>query len=185
MSDIILVGHSFGGRVAIKFASKYSYLLEKVVLVDSAGLKPRRKISYYFKILRHKLLNFLKIPHIAGSTDYRKLDEISKKTFKNIINEDLTPLIGKITLPFLLIWGDKDTETPIYMARKLYKNLLDSTLIVFKGKGHYAYIERQNEFYMLLKSYLAEGTYALANIIGNHNLWDSIILKIPHTLSKQ
>jgi pimeloyl-ACP methyl ester carboxylesterase len=131
------------------------------------------------------MLNCLNISHTAGSRDYRKLDQIAKQTFKNIINEDLTPVTKKITLPVLMIWGGKDKETPIYMARKLYKNLTDSTLIVFKGVGHYAYIERQNEFYMLLKSYISEGSHALANIIGNHNLWGSIIFKISHSLSKQ
>lgn len=185
MNDVILVGHSFGGRVCLKFASKYSHMLEKIVLVDSAGLKPKRKPDYYFKIFRHKLLNILNIAHVAGSEDYRKLDETSKKTFKNIINEDLTPQIKKIHIPVLLVWGDKDKDTPIYMAKKLYKNLAYPTLIIFKGSGHYAYIERQNEFYMLLKSYLSEGTYALADIIGNHNLWNCILLKVPHTLSKQ
>lgn len=185
MSDIILVGHSFGGRVAIKFASKHSYLLEKMVLVDSAGIKPKRKLNYYLKIFRHKLLNCFNIAHTAGSSDYRKLNQVSKQTFKNIINEDLTNLTKKITLPVLIFWGGKDKETPIYMARKLYKNLADSTLIVFKNVGHYSYIERPNEFYMLLKSYLSEGTHALADFIGNHNLWGSIIFKVPHTLPKQ
>ncbi|NLL55773.1 MAG: alpha/beta hydrolase [Clostridiales bacterium] len=185
MRQVILVGHSFGGRVAIKFASRYSHLLQKIVLVDSAGIKPRRKLSYYFKIFRHKLLNLLNIEHTAGSADYRKLDSVAKQTFKNIINEDLTPITQKITLPVLIFWGGKDKETPIYMARKLYKNLVCSTLIVFKGLGHYAYIERQNQFYMLLKSYLLEEHYALADIINNHNLGGSTILKIPHALSKQ
>lgn len=185
MSDVTLVGHSFGGRVAIKLASTHSYLLEKLVLVDSAGLKPKRSLRYYIKIFRHKLLNYLKIPHTSGSEDYRKLDDISKQTFKNIVNEDLSNLIKKITLPVLLFWGSKDKETPIYMAKKLYKNLVSPTLIVCKGLGHYAYIDRQNEFYMLLKSYLSEGAYALADIIRNHNLWGNILLKVPHNMSKQ
>lgn len=185
MNDVVLVGHSFGGRVAIKFASRYSRLLEKVVLVDSAGIKPRRKIGYYLKVLRHKLLNLLEVPHTAGSADYRKLNGAMRQTFKNIVNEDLSLLVRKITLPVLLIWGDKDKETPIYMAKKLYKSLGNPALIIFRGAGHYSYLDRPDEFYMLLKSYLSEGTHALADIIGNNDFRNGILLKIPHALPEQ
>lgn len=184
MSEVILVGHSFGGRVAIKIASACGYLLDKIILINSAGLKPKRTLKYYYKVFTHKVLTFLKIPHKAGSADYRKLDNTGKQTFKNIINEDLNPLIEKITLPALIIWGNKDKETPIYMARKLYRKLLCPTLIIFKGEGHYAYLKRQHEFYMLLKTYLTEGPYAMADIIGAHNLRSNIIFKIPYTESK-
>jgi pimeloyl-ACP methyl ester carboxylesterase len=184
MHDIILIGHSFGGRVATVIASNYGYLLEKLVLVDSAGLKPRRRMSYYFRLYRHKLLTKLNIKHTSGSVDYRKLDDISKVTFKNIINEELTPLLKKITLPTLIFWGSKDKETPIYMARRLYKNILCSTLIVCVNAGHYSYIEKHNEFYMLLKCYLTEDSYAMDDIICGHNLGGDILVKVPHIKSK-
>ncbi|NCA93027.1 alpha/beta hydrolase, partial [bacterium] len=135
MSNVILVGHSFGGRVAIKIAAKHGYLLEKIVLVDSAGILPRRGLKYYFKIYFHKLCKKIGIKHLGGSKDYRALPAIMKQTFKNIVNEDLLPLVKKITLPTLLIWGDKDKETPIYMAKLMHKNIIGSGLIIFRGLG--------------------------------------------------
>lgn len=157
MKNVILVAHSFGGRVAIKIASKYGYLLEKMALIDSAGLRPRRGVRYYYKILRHKLLKFLKIPHKAGSSDYRQLPDIKKKTFINIVNENLSGLLPKVTLPTLIVWGNNDKETPIYMARKLNKGIIGSGLVVLKGAGHHSYLDRPFEVLLILKSFLAEG----------------------------
>ena len=96
MKNVILVCHSFGGRVGIKLAVKYGYLINKLILIDSAGIKPRRGLKYYFSIYKHKLLNLLKIKHVAGSEDYKKLNETMRGTFKNVINEDLCPILKKI-----------------------------------------------------------------------------------------
>lgn len=76
-----LVGHSFGGRVAIYIAAKYPEKVEKLVLVDSAGIKPRRGIKYRLKILLHKILKkFGK--GLKGSKDYRALSPVMKKPSK-------------------------------------------------------------------------------------------------------
>ena len=122
LKKLSIVVHSFGGRVGIKIAAKYGYLLNKLVLVDSAGIKPRRGAVYYAKILRHKLLTKLKITHESGSEDYKKMCGTMRETFKNIVNEDLSGILQRITVPTLIIWGNKDEETPISMARKLKKN---------------------------------------------------------------
>ncbi len=157
MKSVILVAHSFGGRVAIKIAAKYGYLLEKMTLIDAAGLRPRRGVGYYFKVFRHKLLKFLNIQHKAGSSDYRQLPDIKKKTFVNIVNENLVGLLPNITLPTLIVWGNNDKETPIYMARKLNKGIIGSGLVVLKGAGHHSYLDRPFEVLLILKSFLAEG----------------------------
>ena len=115
-----LVGHSFGGRVAIYIAAKYPEKVEKLVLVDSAGIKPRRGIKYRLKILLHKILKkFGK--GLKGSKDYRALSPVMKKTFQNVVNYDETYLLSDITadtaisgairtktLPF--IWRENSTK---------------------------------------------------------------------------
>lgn len=161
MTDIVLIGHSFGGRVAIKIAGKYGYLLRKLILVDSAGVLPRRTIKYRCRILRHKILSLLKIEHSAGSSDYQKLDNNGKQTFKNIVNEDLSGLAAKITVPTLLFWGSKDKETAIYMAKRLKKLIYNSCLVIFKGAGHYSYLDAPNMFYKLVLIFLSEGGYGM------------------------
>lgn len=157
MTSVSLVGHSFGGRVALKFASKYGYMLERLVLIDSAGIKPRRGIKYYYRVYKHKLLKRLNIAHKAGSDDYRKLAPLMQKTFINIVNENLYPILPKITLPTLLIWGNKDKDTPIYMARKLNKKLTGSGIIVLKNAGHYSYLEQPLKVMLAIKSFVSEG----------------------------
>ncbi len=157
MHSINIIAHSFGGRVAIKLTAKYEYLCEKLVLIDSAGLKPRRTIKYYYRVIRHRLLKLLKIPHKAGSKDYQQLSPIMKKTFVNVVNENLYHLLGNITTPTLIIWGNKDKETPIYMARKLNKKIVGSGLVVLNGAGHYSYLEQPTRVLLILNSFLLEG----------------------------
>lgn len=184
MESIFLVGHSFGGRVAIKLAAKYGHLISKIVLCDSAGIIPKRRIKYYFKVSVHKLLLKLGFKHNGGSKDYKSLSNVMKQTFKNIVNEDLTCLTKKITAPTMIIWGDKDKETPIYMAKMLHKNITNSGLVIFKNCGHFAYIERQDVFYAILIKFFLEGGDEVSNNYNNHYNKHNSIIKIPRIKSK-
>lgn len=156
MKDVSIVGHSFGGRIALKLACKYGYLLDKMVLIDSAGIRPRRGIKYYYKVFSHKIFTKLKIPHKAGSADYRSLNSVRKKTFVNIVNENLRPILKNITLPTLIIWGEKDKDTPMYMAKILHREISGSGLVVHKGAGHYSYLDCPRETYLILNSFFGE-----------------------------
>lgn len=160
MEDVILVGHSFGGRVAILIAS-YSSHISGIVLCNSAGIKPRRGIKYHYKVLKYKLCRRLGIRNIrAGSTDYNKLTGAMKETFIRVVNYDLTPLLYRITVKTLIIWGDKDGETPLYMARKLNKHIPNSELRILEGAGHYSYLDNFNQFIGLLKAYIDSIPYS-------------------------
>lgn len=154
MKNVTLVAHSFGARVAIKLANDYGFLLDRLVIVNGAGIKPRRKLKYYYSVLRHKILKFFNIPHKAGSKDYRKLSPVMKETFKNVINEDLTPLLKYISLPTLLIWGNKDKETPLYMARKMHNNIVNSGIVILRDAGHFSFLDQSQKFIAILKSFL-------------------------------
>ena len=142
----------------MKLAYKYGYMLDKLALIDSAGIKPRRGLKYYCRLYRHKLLNLLKIHHQAGSEDYRKLSPLQRKTFVNIVNEDLSGILDKITLPTLIIWGNKDKETPIYMARKLNRKIRGSGLVVLKNAAHYSYLDFPLRVFLILRSFFAAET---------------------------
>ena len=155
MHEVTLVCHSFGGRVGIKLAAKYPYYIKKIVLADSAGLKPRRGIIYYSKVFIHKFLTKLHIEHTSGSEDYKKLNGKMRETFKNIVNEDLSDECRKVKADTLIIWGNKDKDTPIYMARKLHRLIRKSMVIVFKGCGHFAYLERNARFCIIVESFLS------------------------------
>ena len=150
-----IIAHSFGGRVAIKFASRYNEIVKNIILVDSAGLKPRFSIKKFIRIKRYKLAKRLGLKtKDFSSLDYKKLSPLMKKTFVNIICEDLSSHLRHVICPTLIIFGRNDKETPLYMAKKLNKKIKDSALIVFDECGHFAYLEDFYRFVAITKSFL-------------------------------
>ena len=140
----ILIGHSNGGRMILNYAGRKLGEINKIILIDSAGIKPKRSIKYYFKIYTFKLCkNILKIfPRNDtlkkkllgkfGSEDYKNSPEVLRKTMSTIINEDQRCFMGNIKVPTLLIWGEKDTATPLADAYKMEKLIKDSGVVVIK-----------------------------------------------------
>lgn len=170
----ILIGHSFGGRIIIKLAGGESPLgapppLGKIVLIDSAGIRPRRSLSYHVRVRSFKTIRcILELPILRsfstgllqrarahfGSSDYRNASDIMRQAMVKAVNEDLTHLLPNIKSSTLLIWGEADTATPITDARLMEKQIPDAGLVVFKGAGHWAYLERLGEFLVVLDSFL-------------------------------
>lgn len=155
MEDVIVIGHSFGGRVAIKLAKNSR--IAGLVLVDSAGIKPKRRLKYYAKVGLYKITKLLhihtKLVKRMGSSDYKQLTGSMKRTFVNVVNEDLTKLTKKISLPTMLIWGELDKETPPSMLHKLEKNIKNSTTVIFEGAGHFCFLEQSVRFYSLVTEF--------------------------------
>ena len=166
---VTLIGHSFGGKLSIIIGSKYPDLLDKIVLVNSAGLIPKRGPKYYLKVYSFKALRFIykkfffwykdekrmeKFYKKFGSTDYKDSSGVMRKILVIAVNENLLPLLEKIKAPTLLIWGDKDTATPLYMGKTMEKHIPDSGLVVFQGAGHYSYLDDYQRFAIILKNFL-------------------------------
>ncbi|AYD41049.1 alpha/beta hydrolase [Clostridium fermenticellae] len=164
----ILIGHSFGGRVSILFSSMYGDRVEKVVLTDSAGLIPKRSLKYYLSVYKFKALKKLYLTFTPGkdkdeklerfyrthgSDDYREARAM-RGTFVKVINQDLRPCLPKINVPTLLIWGDQDEETPLSFGQIMEKEIPDAALIVFKGAGHFAYLDKINDFNKIVSKFL-------------------------------
>ena len=162
--ELIVVGHSFGGRVAIKFASLYQNLYSKVklFLIDSAGVLPRRTIKFYVNIWRYKRCKkkaqrnekFKQKLELFGSTDFKKLSLNMKKTFVCVVNEDLVPDAKKILCDTVLFWGEKDKDTKIYMAKKLHKSIKNSKLYILKNAGHFSFLDNKKAFLILLDRFI-------------------------------
>ena len=151
----ILVGHSFGGRFSICYASRYD--VEKLVLFGSPCIKKENK-SLKLKILKSlkkiKLLenvaNIMK-EHM-GSVDYRNAKGVMKDILVNVVNEDLSQCAKKIKAPTLLIWGDRDLQVSVDEAREIEKLISDSALIVLNGT-HYCYLENLNHVVSILDNF--------------------------------
>lgn len=163
----VLIGHSFGGRVAIVYASRNK--VDKVVLVDAAGVKPRRKLKYYFKVYSFKLAKrwfkliyggekgekyIEKMRNKRGSSDYANSSATMKAILSKIVNEDLCHLMPKISAPTLLIWGKNDTATPLSDAKKMEKLIPNAGLVAFDDCGHYSFLDNRAGFAAVLNSFI-------------------------------
>ncbi|PIE86068.1 MAG: alpha/beta hydrolase [Bacteroidia bacterium] len=163
----LLLGHSFGGRVAILFASRNK--VNKTILVDSAGVKPKRSLKYYTKVYAYKSVKKIgALPGIknllhdylesykqkAGSADYRNASPRMKQILVKVVNEDLQDEMPKIKSPTLLIWGENDEATPVNHAKIMEKRIPDSGLAVLKACGHYSFLEKYAEFLLIIDNFL-------------------------------
>lgn len=154
----ILVGHSFGGRIIIKHSAKYN-IAKKNILIDSAGLRSNsKKIIFYklgariFKILFSlPVLNIFKelarkkFYKLIKSEDYINAGRL-KEIYKKVINEDLSEDMKKIKNETILIWGEKDEETPLANARKINSLISKSKLCIIEGAGHYPFLDQPEKF---------------------------------------
>lgn len=162
-----LVGHSFGGRVSILYASRNA--VKGVVLADAAGVKPRRSFDYYRKVYTYKLLK-IALPLLigdkkaqmllderrakSGSSDYNRATPMMRAILSKCVNEDLCHAMPLITAPTLLFWGDRDTATPISDAYTMERLIKNSGLVVAEGAGHFAFLEQPELWFAALKSFL-------------------------------
>ncbi len=152
----ILIGHSNGGRMIINAVGRGIVQPRKIVLMDSAGLVPKRKPKYYVKvgIFKTGKLFLNKLPDVGaikkfkekllnhvGSADYKASAPVLRETMKKIVNEDMAHLLPNIKVPTLLIWGTNDTDTPISDAKKMENLIPDCGLVEYKNSGHFAYLQ--------------------------------------------
>ena len=163
----ILIGHSFGGRLAIILAGKKMVDINKMILVDSAGVLPKRGLDYYAKVYTYKALKKAgallgkvskgleeKLKGKMGSADYRNANPTMRKIMVRVVNEDLTYLMENISVPTLLIWGENDDSTPVCDGKLMEKKMQDAGLVVLKGAGHFSYLDQFQEFSIIVNHFL-------------------------------
>lgn len=171
MKNIILFGHSHGGRIAVILSAKYNNTVSKLILIDSAGLIPKRSIKYYIKVYSFKLLKKMYTTFAKadtkenklegfykkfGSTDYNSSQGVMRQTMVKVVNDNLSDLLPLIMVPTLLIWGENDEDTPLYMGKIMEEKIKDSGLIVLKGAGHYSYVDCYDQFKAVITVFLKE-----------------------------
>jgi pimeloyl-ACP methyl ester carboxylesterase len=156
ISKPIVIGHSFGGRLAIRYSSRNP--IAKLVLFGSPCIRFEENLPLYVRFL--KMLK--KIPGLEqvgeymkqyiGSRDYKAASPVMRETLVQIVNEDLSKFAREIEEPTLLIWGENDTEAPLNEAKELEKIMIDAALIVLPGT-HYAYLENLDRVVVILKQF--------------------------------
>jgi pimeloyl-ACP methyl ester carboxylesterase len=170
-----LIGHSHGGRVSIALAADEPDRVGRVLLVDSAGLRPKRGWTYRRRVAVAKLGRLIaKLGGAPGrrlqermrarvaSRDYLEASEAMRETFRAVIATDLSDRLPRIGAPTLLVWGDRDEDTPLWMAHRMEELIPDAGLVVLEGAGHYSYADAPGQFRAVARRFLLEQPRAAA-----------------------
>lgn len=169
ISNPVLIGHSNGGRISMNLAAKGMVSPPKIVLLDAAGLIPKKSFKQKFHAKSFKVIKrVLTLPglknHTAGlldkarahygSADYNAAPEVLRNTLVSLVNTDLRDILPNISCPTLLIWGENDTDTPLADAKIIESAIPDAGLCVIKGAGHFAFLQDPYQTAAILNSFL-------------------------------
>jgi pimeloyl-ACP methyl ester carboxylesterase len=159
----VVIGHSFGGRVAVHLAAAYpervgALVLTGVPLFRVAG--SRGKAPPGFRVARRlNKMNLLPkglfegIRHRYGSEDYRQAEGVMRGVFERVLAEKYVPLLKAIRCPVELVWGDRDTVAPLGAAEMIRAELRHVNLTVLKGVGHMTPLDAPAELRSALERY--------------------------------
>jgi pimeloyl-ACP methyl ester carboxylesterase len=163
-----LIGHSFGGQVAIRLAATWPERVGKLVLVASAGIRTRPRLVTRAKRVMARLGKWLAV-HGGGmgerlrATIYRRIQSQDyaqagplRSTLVRVITEDLTPLLPQVQAPTLLVWGEHDRDVPLAAVQVMARSIPHAELVVFENAGHFAYLDQFDRFRLLVARFLRE-----------------------------
>jgi pimeloyl-ACP methyl ester carboxylesterase len=167
-----IVGHSNGGRIAIRLAATEPERVDRLVLVDAAGIRPKRTLRWYRRVAMAKLGKHAArrlgkpgerlrdaLVAKAASADYAAAGEL-QPTLVRLVNADLRAYLPEIRAPTLLIWGAEDTDTPPWMGREMERLIPDAGLVLLEGAGHFSYLDRPSQFARIVSHFVAPPTAA-------------------------
>lgn len=158
IKKVSLMGHSFGGRIGI-ILSAQTKRIENLLLIDAAGIEKRSPVAKmkiaFFKIakviLPKKFVEGLRMQ--LGSPDYKSAGAM-RTIFLKVINEDLSYLLPDIAIPTLIVWGEMDTEVPLWKTQQMKKQIPHAKLRVVWGADHSPYLGKPKIFNEIIKEYL-------------------------------
>lgn len=173
LEKVVIIGHSFGGRVAIKLASKRpgflrgstSLTIKGIVLVDSAGFVERTFSNKLKRIIAKPLKPIFKLKpfhgvrksiyRLIGSEDY-VATPLLRETYLKVIGEDLSDDMKRIDIQTMIIWGAQDKDTPVKFAHKMKDIIKNSKLVILKDAGHFSFLDKKEEFLKALNDFLSK-----------------------------
>ena len=168
--SVILLGHSFGGRVILKLTEReLPFEIKKIILIDSAGIKPKKSSKQKLSLACYKVGKAVlslkpvkaafpdaleKLRRKRGSADYNSASPIMRQTLVKVVNEDLKRDLPNVKAPTLLIWGTADTATPLKDAELMEKLIPDAGLVKVEGAGHYSFLQAPEYVARVVASFL-------------------------------
>ncbi len=169
LENPIMIGHSHGGRVTLKMAADGVVLPKKIILLDSAGLIPKKSAKQKFRagsfkaIKRVLTLPLLEKPCAGllerarahyGSADYNSAPPVLRQTLVSLVNTDIRDILPRISASTLLIWGENDTATPLSDAKIIEKAIKDCGLCVIPNTGHWSFVENPVMAHAIIRNFL-------------------------------
>ncbi|HEY8302998.1 MAG TPA: alpha/beta hydrolase [Solirubrobacteraceae bacterium] len=168
----LVIGHSNGGRIAIRMAATQPARVSRLVLVDSAGIRPKRTLRWYRRVGMAKVgkyaarffgapgerLRALLVGRVA-SADYAAAGAM-RPTLVKLVNTDLRSFMPSISAATLLVWGSRDDDTPLSDAHEMERLIPDAGLVVLDGAGHFSYLDQPARFARIVSHFLATGDSA-------------------------
>jgi len=159
----IFIGHSFGCRIALRYAYKYGAY--KMVLTGAAGVRDKHGLKWYFKTYTYKLGkwiilhspykdNLKKLQDKKGSEDYKNASGVMRETLVKVVNDDVSNILKEINTETLLVFGELDKATPVSKGKYMEKMMPNAALCIFEGDDHYAYFHQSNRFLRVLDAFL-------------------------------
>lgn len=159
----IIIGHSFGCRIAVRYAYKYGAY--KMVLTGAAGVRDKRTLKWYIKVYSYKLGKKLlslglfkglltKLQQDAGSDDYKNTSGVMRSTFVKCVNDDVAPLLKDVEAETLLVFGENDDATPVSKGKLMESLMPNAALVVFENDDHFAYFHQAARFNKVLEAFL-------------------------------
>lgn len=163
-----VIGHSFGGKVALALAQDNPERVKRLVIVASPIVRlpaeadaRRRSLGFTLvrgaarimpRALRERALGWAR--ERFGSADYRAAGPL-RPTLVRVVNEDWGPALAAIRAPVLLVWGENDTEVPLAVAQEARERLPQAELVVIEGAGHFPFLDKQDAFVEAVTRFLA------------------------------
>lgn len=144
---VVLIGHSFGGQLSIRFAATYPQKVDRLILIDSAGIRDMRPLKRLkrgvFWLLAKAGRIFHSVPwarsalyKLARERDYFEASPVLRQTMQNVLNDQVTEDLHLITLPTLILWGARDQATPLFLGHCLHAGIVGSQLHVIPEARH-------------------------------------------------
>ncbi len=165
IEEPVFVAHSFGCRIALRYAALYP--VRKMVLTGAAGLRDKRGMDWYLRTYSYKLGKKIlsigplqkykeQLSNKVGSEDYRNSSGVMRSTFVKVVNDDVRDLLPSIKTETLLVFGEHDDATPVEKGKEMEKLMGNATLVIFEGDDHYAYFHQADRFNRVLDAFLKE-----------------------------
>jgi len=168
LKEFFLIGHSFGGGLAVKFSVKYPKKVKSLILSDAAVIRKKRltfrqrlagffarvfNVPFFEKIIFYQWFRKL-IYKLAGTYDYYLAKGVMKETIKKVFTEDLTHFLPQIKIPTLIIWGKEDMTLPSEDGFLIGKMIPNSKIEIIEGADHSPHLRTPENLVKIIIKFL-------------------------------